>query len=123
MHSSPSARRQACFPAEQVHPATRRLTNTQFALEELRAIVEEAEACGTYVCGEQRLLPLPNSPGCCSSSSSEPHCAVLPFQLVLSTGCAIPNLQANPCLSSGPRSPCLHCGRHHTSGGVWGALD
>ncbi|KAI7840056.1 hypothetical protein COHA_006187 [Chlorella ohadii] len=29
---------------------TDRLTNTQFALEELRAIVEEAEACGTYVC-------------------------------------------------------------------------
>ncbi len=33
---------------------TCRLTNTQFALEELRAIVEEAEACGTYVCGERR---------------------------------------------------------------------
>ena len=27
-----------------------RLTNTQFALEELDAIVEEAAACGTYVC-------------------------------------------------------------------------
>ncbi|KAL4423484.1 hypothetical protein ABPG77_003617 [Micractinium sp. CCAP 211/92] len=29
---------------------TDRLTNTQFALDELRAIVEEAEAAGTYVC-------------------------------------------------------------------------
>ncbi|KIZ07154.1 amidohydrolase [Monoraphidium neglectum] len=29
---------------------TDRLTNTQFSLEELRAIVEEAEAAGTYVC-------------------------------------------------------------------------
>ena len=27
-----------------------RLTNTQFSKQELRAIVEEAEACGTYVC-------------------------------------------------------------------------
>jgi hypothetical protein len=26
-----------------------RLTNTQFSLEELRAIVEEAQAAGTYV--------------------------------------------------------------------------
>lgn len=52
MHTSLSARQQACSTAEQVHAATRRLTNTQFALEELRAIVEEAEACGTYVCGE-----------------------------------------------------------------------
>lgn len=27
-----------------------RLSNTQFSLEELRAIVEEAQAAGTYVC-------------------------------------------------------------------------
>jgi imidazolonepropionase-like amidohydrolase len=26
------------------------LTNTQFALDELEAIMEEAAACGTYVC-------------------------------------------------------------------------
>jgi imidazolonepropionase-like amidohydrolase len=28
----------------------RRLTNTQFSLDELEAAVEEAAACGTYVC-------------------------------------------------------------------------
>ncbi|KAI8465274.1 MAG: hypothetical protein J3K34DRAFT_525499 [Monoraphidium minutum] len=33
-----------------VSSPTDRLTNTQFSLEELRAIVEEAEAVGTYVC-------------------------------------------------------------------------
>jgi imidazolonepropionase-like amidohydrolase len=33
---------------------TDRLTNTQFSLEELRAIVEEAEAAGTYVCALRR---------------------------------------------------------------------
>ena len=34
-----------------------RLTNTQFALEELEAIVEEAAACGTYVCAHAYTVP------------------------------------------------------------------
>ncbi len=34
-----------------------RLSNTQFALEELEAIVEEAAAAGTYVCAHAYTVP------------------------------------------------------------------
>lgn len=99
----------------------RRLTNTQFALDELRVIVEEAEACGTYVCGERA----PAAACCCARYS---RCSAATGATVRVCSAAhfhkpwrqlpMPNQLCGGCIVHLFRSACLHGGRHHASGAV-----